>query len=419
MTYIYQNVFSNKCFRLLLIIPLLLLNYYTYAQNPFSGNITDEQGNPIPGATVLIKGTTQGTASDFDGNYTIQAETNQTLIFQSIGFVAQEIVVGDQQTINVILQEDLKLLDEIIVTGYGTVTKRDATGAVDAINADDFSLVSSDSPAQLLRGKVAGVQITSSTGEPGAGVSIRIRGNSSVRSGNEPLIVVDGVPLSGGNTAPGLGDQILGSGSSKNPLNFINQNDIESISILKDASSTAIYGSRGANGVIVITTKRAKSGDSTPQVTYSGSVSFSSFAKNSSFDNVMSRSEFISNLPSSATAVKAENGNYNWEDTILRGATSSNHDVTISQSGEKSSTRFSFGASLKDGIVKKTGMDKYNLPARKFNSFLEASEEAAISRLYGGIHYNMAIDEGVAQGQKVGEHIVEKIQTKISGSQGQ
>lgn len=367
MTFNYKNVFNIQRWSLFCFSTLFLLSFHLSAQNLLSGTVTDNDGTPIPGAAVLIKGTSNGTSTDFDGNYSINVDNDQVLIFQSIGFADQEITVANQTSINVVLLEDTELLDEIIVTGYGTVTKRDATGAVDAISSDEFSLISSDSPAQLLRGKVAGVQITSSTGEPGAGVSIRIRGNSSVRSGNEPLIVVDGVPLAGGNTAPGLGDQILGSGSSKNPLNFINQNDIESISILKDASSTAIYGSRGANGVIVITTKRAKGIGSDPKVTYSGSMSFSSFAQNSSFNDVMSRSEFINNLPSSATQVKAEDGEYNWQDTILRDATSTNHDFTISQSGEKSSTRVSIGASLKDGIVKKTGMDKYNISL--FNSY--------------------------------------------------
>ena len=337
----------------------------SYAQSgSVSGTVSDSDG-PLPGATVVVKGTNTGVTTDFDGNFSIQASGDDVLVVSYVGFESQEVGVSNQTNISVVLSSSNEL-DEVIITGYGSVTKRDATGAVDAISAGDFDQVSADSPAQLLRGKVAGVQITSSTGEPGSGVAIRVRGNSSVRSGNEPLIVVDGVPLAGGNTSSGLGDEILGSGSAKNPLNFLNQNDIESISVLKDASSTAIYGSRGANGVIVITTKRGTAVESAPNVTYSGSVSFSSFAENSSFNDVMSRSDYISNLPS-GSAVLSEDGSYNWQDVLLRDATSTNHDITVTAGGQNSSTRLSIGANLQDGVVNKTGMDKYNVSL--YNSY--------------------------------------------------
>ncbi|HBO57517.1 MAG TPA: SusC/RagA family TonB-linked outer membrane protein, partial [Opitutae bacterium] len=329
-----------------------------------SGTVSDADG-PLPGATVVVKGTNSGVTTDFDGNFSIQAAGDDVLVVSYVGFESQEVGVSNQASISVVLSSSNEL-DEVIITGYGSVTKRDATGAVDAVSAGDFDQVSADSPAQLLRGKVAGVQITSSTGEPGAGVAIRVRGNSSVRSGNEPLIVVDGVPLAGGNTSSGLGDEILGSGSAKNPLNFLSQNDIESISVLKDASSTAIYGSRGANGVIVITTKRGTAVESAPNVTYSGSVSFSSFAENSSFNDVMSRSDYISNLPS-GSSVASESGSYKWQDVLLRNATSTNHDITVTAGGQNSSTRLSIGANSQDGVVNKTGMDKYNVSL--YNSY--------------------------------------------------
>ena len=336
-----------------------------FAQQGFvSGTVSSADG-PLPGATVLVKGTNTGVTTDFDGNFSIQANGDDTIVVSFVGFESLEIPVANQSNVSVLLESSNEL-DEVIITGYGSVTKRDATGAVDAISASDFDQVSADSPAQLLRGKVAGVQITSSTGEPGAGVAIRVRGNSSVRSGNDPLIVVDGVPLAGGNTSPGLDDQVLGSGSAKNPLNFLSQNDIESISVLKDASSTAIYGSRGANGVIVITTKRGKTNEATTLVTYSGSVSFSSFAENSSFDDVMNRSDYIANLPSGST-VSSESGSYKWQDVLLRETTSTNHDVTVTTGGQNSSTRLSFGANLQDGIVNKTGMEKYNVSL--YNSY--------------------------------------------------
>ena len=359
----------------------LMLTTGIYAQI-VSGIVTSDDG-PLPGATILVQGTSNFATADFDGNFTVEAIQGDVLEVSFVGYTSKEVTVDGDQLI-IILSLDNEL-DEVIVTGYGTVTKRDATGAVDAIGSESFDLVSADSPAQLLRGKVAGVQITSSTGEPGAGVSIRVRGNTSVRSGNEPLIVVDGVPLAGGNTSSGLGNEILGSGSAKNPLNFINQNDIENISVLKDASSTAIYGSRGANGVILITTKRAKAGISIPQVTYSGSIGFSSFAENNSFSDVMSRSEFVSNLPSAASAVKAETGSYNWRDVLLRNAASTNHDVTISTSSENSATRFSIGANLQDGIINKSGLDKYNLSFFNSNNLFKNKLNIQTRVLYSNL----------------------------------
>ena len=354
---------KKEFYKKFMLLMTFVLSTQIYAQT-ITGIVTSEDG-PLPGAAVILKGTNQGTSTDFDGNFSIQANADAILIVSYVGFVTQEVSVDGQDNITITLETGNEL-DEIVVTGYGSIVKRDATGAVDAISSDNFDLISADSPAQLLRGKVAGVQITSSSGEPGAGVSIRVRGNTSVRSGNEPLIVVDGVPLSGGNTQSGIsGFGEFESGSARNPLNFINQNDIESISVLKDASSTAIYGSRGSNGVILITTKRAKQGNGNPKLTYSGSVSFSSFAENSSFQDVMSRDEYISNLP--AGSFSGENGSSYWRDTILRDATTHNHDVTFTTSSDNSATRFSFGANLQDGIVQKTGMDKYNLSF--FNSY--------------------------------------------------
>ena len=297
----------------------------------------------------------------------INAEDDAVLVVSYVGFATKEVALNGQDQVTILLESGNEL-DEVVVTGYGSITKRDATGAVDAIGTESFDLISAESPAQLLRGKVAGVQITSSSGEPGAGVSIRVRGNTSVRSGNEPLIVVDGIPLSGGNTQSGVsGFASFGSGSARNPLNFINQNDIESISVLKDASSTAIYGSRGSNGVILITTKRAKQNIGKAQITYSGSISSSSFAENGSYQDVMSRDNYIANLPSDATTFRQEQGSYDWRETILRNAVSHNHDVTFTTSSEHSATRLSFGANLQNGIVQKTGLDKYNLSF--FNSY--------------------------------------------------
>lgn len=348
---------KNSLLKGLMVLVTILCTSLTYSQD-VSGTVSDASG-PLPGASVLVKGTTKGAQTDFDGKFTIKnVGSNAVLVFSYIGLKTQEVNVAGRSNVNVTLKEDSAELKEVVVIGYGSVKKKDATGAVDQLSAKSFDNVGAPSPADLLRGKVSGVQVTSASGEPGAGASIRIRGNSSIRSGNGPLIVVDGVPLDGGDVSSGS-DIGLGASSARNPLNFINQNDIESMSILKDASSTAIYGSRGANGVIVITTKKSKSKE--PQLTYSNSFTFSSLASNL---KLMSSAEFVANGG-------ANNGGtgYKWEDAILRNAFSMNHDVAFTKSTENSSTRLSIGASNTEGIVNKTGLDKYTMAFNNSNDF--------------------------------------------------
>ena len=348
---------KNSLLKGLMVFLTMLCTSLTYSQD-VSGTVSDASG-PLPGASVLVKGTTKGAQTDFDGKFTIKnAGSNAVLVFSYIGLKSQEVNVAGRSNVNVTLKEDSAELKEVVVIGYGSVKKKDATGAVDQLSSKSFDNVGAPNPADLLRGKVAGVQVTQSSGEPGAAASIRIRGNSSIRSGNGPLIVVDGVPLDGGDVSPG-NDVGLGSQSARNPLNFINQNDIESLTILKDASSTAIYGSRGANGVVVITTKKSKSKE--PQLTYSNSFTFSSLASNL---ELMSANEFV------AKGGK-DNGSrsYNWEDAIMRNAFSSNHDVSFTKSTENSSTRVSIGASNTEGIVNKTGLDKYTFALNNSNDF--------------------------------------------------
>jgi TonB-linked SusC/RagA family outer membrane protein len=335
----------------------VLCTSMAYSQD-VSGTVSDASG-PLPGASILVKGTSNGAQTDLDGKFTIRnVGANAVLIFTYIGLKQQEVNVAGKTSVNVVLVADSAELQEVIVIGYGTVRKKDATGAVDQIGAEDFDNVAAPSPAQLLRGKVAGVQVTQSSGEPGSGVSIRVRGNTSIRSGNGPLIVVDGVPLDGGNVSGG-GDNLLGASSARNPLNFINQNDIESMTVLKDASSTAIYGSRGANGVIVITTKKGKS--RVPQLSYSTSVQFSKISGN--FD-VMTSEQFVA-----AGGDDKGSRSYNWKDAVLQNGFATNHDLSFTKSTENSNTRISLGASSTDGIVKNTGLDKYSATIYNSNDF--------------------------------------------------
>ncbi|MDZ7613275.1 MAG: TonB-dependent receptor plug domain-containing protein [Flavobacteriaceae bacterium] len=337
---------------------MMLVGTVVYSQTTVSGQVLTDEG-PVPGVNVIVKGTTTGAATDFDGNYTIEnVPSDAVLEFSFLGYVTQSVPVNGRSSINVTLLGDSQALEEVVVIGYGTVKKSDATGAVDAIGSDDFTTANANSPAQILRGKVAGVQVTQSSGEPGGAVNIRVRGNSSLRSGNDPLIVVDGVPLSGGNVSAGGSDAGLGSSTARNPLNFINQNDIESINILKDASSTAIYGSRGANGVILITTKKGKAGK--PAFEFSTIYGVSNQAKSDGID-MMSSGQYAEQARlSGAPQLDHGSSGYNYEDAILRSAVSTSYDFSAGFSGDGSRTRMSMGIVQQEGIVKETGMDKYS-----------------------------------------------------------
>ncbi|WP_250433197.1 SusC/RagA family TonB-linked outer membrane protein [Hanstruepera flava] len=240
---------------------LLILPTFMFGQNTVTGTVTEQSSSlPLPGVNVLIKGTTTGTATDFDGNYQIEVGNGDVLVFSYIGYVTKEITYNGETNLNVSLDEDAAQLDEVVVIGYGTVKKEDATGSVSLVTDDDFNKGNIVSTDQLINGKVAGVRITNAGGQPDSAPNIRIRGGSSLSGNNDPLIVIDGVPLSNINPA-----------GVSNPLSLVNPNDVESFSILKDASATAIYGSRASNGVIIITTKKGTSGE--PQFNFSTDIS--------------------------------------------------------------------------------------------------------------------------------------------------
>jgi TonB-dependent starch-binding outer membrane protein SusC len=215
-----------------------------------TGKVLDENGAPLPGATVLVVGSNTGTVTDLDGNYSLTVPDGATLLFSYIGYEPKRVVVGDQSIINVSLKVDSTSLDEVIVIGYGTTKRSDLTGSVGSVGAETLNERPSPSLNQALAGRISGVQVNTNSGRPGGRTTVRIRGFSSINSSNNPLYVVDGVMLPMGNLE-----------QASNPIDYINPNDIVSVEVLKDASSTAIYGSRGANGVILITTKKGRSGD--------------------------------------------------------------------------------------------------------------------------------------------------------------
>lgn len=242
-----------------------------------TGTIRDGQGEPIVGAIIRVKGSAIAAVTDVDGKYLIDADPGSVLQVSFVGFSPQEITIGDQQHVDLTLQEDSKLLDEVVVVGYGVQKKRDLTGTVSSIKMDDSPVGTLSTVSHALAGKAAGLRVTQSTAQPGAGATFRIRGETSINAGNAPLVIIDGFPVSSSPSPGGAsGSYQNNAGSQDNVLEMLNPNDIESIEVLKDASATAIYGARAGHGVILVTTKRGKEGKT--NVTYSGNMAVSSMA---------------------------------------------------------------------------------------------------------------------------------------------
>ncbi|MEO0528216.1 MAG: SusC/RagA family TonB-linked outer membrane protein, partial [Bacteroidota bacterium] len=349
-----------------------------------SGTVSDASG-PLPGASVVVKGTTNGTQTDFDGNYTLSdVGSDAVLVFSYIGFSSQEIAVNGQTTINVTLQESADELDEVVVVGYGTQTRRTSVGAVESVKAEEFNKGVIVNPQQLIQGKTAGVQISATTGEPGAAVNVRIRGTASVRSNNNPLYVVDGVPLNGGNTSgvSGGGNTDIGTGAALDPLSFLNPNDIASIDILKDASATAIYGSRGANGVVLITTKSGVSGRSVLEFSSTISVGY---VPNQL--DVLSVDQFLqAQVDLGGVASDFDFGARNqWQDEIYRTSFTQNYNLSYGGGNENGNFRLSFGYQDQEGEVEDSTFDRltarFNATQRFFDDKLKLSTQATISNI--------------------------------------
>ncbi len=343
---------------------LWLLIAWTFQVNAqeitVAGQVTSaEDGSAIPGVNILHKGTNNGTVTDIEGNYSISVPSDAILVFTSIGFLAQEMPVNGQTSLSIQLSADVQQLSEVVVIGYGSVKKSDLTGAVTSVREEDFNKGVFTSPDQLLQGKAAGVQIFNNDGTPGGSSTVRIRGNSSVRTGNQPLYVVDGIPLDGRSAKPSPGE-IGGSGSGQgdsgdsNPLNFLNPNDIASMEVLKDASATAIYGSRGANGVIIITTKKGASGD--PKIDFGASFGVSSILREI---DILDGDGYRSALDDYGLTVGDFGGNEDAMDAVFRTATTQNYNISVSGGSDKGSYRVSTSYLDQDGIIEDSGIKKY------------------------------------------------------------
>ena len=338
-------------------------------QDPFnvSGQILDANGTPLPGANVVEKGTTNGTQSDFDGNFSIRvAGENATLVISYIGLTTKEVVVAGQPNINVTLEESAAALDEIVVVGYGTQKKSDLTGSLSSLNQEDLNPGANASVDQLMQGRAAGVNITQASSAPGGGLAIRIRGSSSINASNEPLYVIDGFPIDNSpNLSSGGVAAVSNNQSPRNPLNALNPGDIQSIEILKDASATAIYGSRGANGVVIITTKKGKQGRMS--ITYDAYGGNQIIAKKL---DLLSTDQYISAINDlsqaqgndvvfAPDAVSSIGNGVDWQDEIFRSALLTNHNLGISGANEKTSYYASINYYDQDGIVQNSGIKRY------------------------------------------------------------
>ena len=374
---------------ILFLFALLSYSLISYAQvKTITGKVTDANtGEPLPGVTVVVKNTTIGTVTNFDGDFNIEVETGQTLAFSFIGYAPQEFVVGTSHTLNVKLAQSVENLDEVVVIGYGQVKKSDATGSVAVLKPDEQNKGLTLNAQDMIAGKIAGVNITSGGGTPGGSSTIRIRGGSSLSAGNDPLIVVDGLAMDN--------DGIKGV---SNFLSTVNPNDIESVSVLKDASATAIYGSRASNGVIIITTKKGKLGTG-PRVSYNGSISLS--AKKETLD-VLSADEFrdyVTKLYADEPDVIANLGDYNtdWQDLVYRHAISHDHNISVTGGFKNIPYRVSFGYTNQDGIIKTSNFERYtgsvNLSPSLFDNHLKLNLNAK-----GMIVNNRFADGGVIGG---------------------
>ena len=340
-------------------------------QKSVSGTITDKAGQPLPGVTVLIKGTTNGTVTNMDGNYTFSnLPENATLQISFVGMKAQEIVIGNQTIVNVIMEEETIGLDEVVAIGYGTIKKSDLTGSVSQVKNEELNAFPTTNVMQALSGRSTGVQILQTTGAPEASISIRIRNSNSIQRSNEPLYVVDGFPVN-------------------NPI-VLNNSDIESIEILKDVSSTAIYGSRGANGVVLITTKRGKAGKNT--VDFESSYSSQSLIEKmdlmnardyATLYNTKAKNDGVNPYFTDSEIANLGNG-FDWQDLIYQTAPIITTSLNVNGGNEK--TKFSIAGSIlnQDGIIKGSTYDRYSIRSNldhQFSKKFSAVLSSTLTRL--------------------------------------
>ena len=364
--------------RIIGLILGLFLSVSAFAQIDVKGHVKDATGEPIIGATVRVDGTQTATVSDFDGNFTLKANEGATITISYVGY--QNATVKAAPNLVVTLKDDAQVLENVVVIGYGRAKKSDLTGSVTAIKPDEMNHGLQTSAQDMLQGKIAGVNITNSGGEAGAGATIRIRGGSSLNASNNPLIVIDGLAMDS-----------YGMQGASNPLSLVNPNDIESFTVLKDASATAIYGSRASNGVIIITTKKGRK-SSKPQISYNGNVSISAIKKKMDVMNSSEYQAYVKDLVMNEKGLTEEQylasdyyknlgyfdaaGNHlfadtDWQGEIYRAAISTDHNITVAGGLKNMPYRVSFGYTDQNGIVKTNNYQRYTASVNLSPSFLD------------------------------------------------
>ena len=350
------SILFTMAFAMPLFCTLGSTNLNAVAASKLTGTVTDENGAGMPGVTIAKKGTSSGANSDVNGKYSIDVNPGDVLVFSFVGYKSQEVKIANQSVLNIQLAVDAKSLEEIVVTGYGNQKKKDFLGSSASIKSATIQEMPVVSVESAMQGRMTGVQVQQSSGQPGAGISIRVRGVTSIAGGNEPLFVIDGVP------------QYNNDNRAMNGMSSFNASDIESIEVLKDASATAIYGSRGANGVVQITTKSGKAGVS--RVTYESTYTNQIIQRKLNLMNGVQMLDFIkqyytnSNLALPAEVTNAKNSETDWQDQVLRAALQQNH--TLSFSGGNDKTQYYVSGNYLDqpGIIK--GSD-FNRGSMRFN----------------------------------------------------
>ncbi|MEQ9423498.1 MAG: TonB-dependent receptor [Cyclobacteriaceae bacterium] len=371
------------------LISTLLLNLAAVAVygQAISGRVTSDDGESVPGVNVVVKGTSSGTITDLDGVYQVNAPSDAVLVFSYVGFETMEVTVNNRTQIDVELQSNIGALEEVVVVAYGEVKKKDLTGSVSSVKGDEMSKVATTSFDQALQGRAAGVQVTQVSGRPGGETSIRIRGSSSVNAGNEPLYVVDGMLMTSSSSDLNAGGA---SGSSLNALSTINPADIESIEILKDASATALYGSRGANGVVLITTKRGQEGRTSISVdSYYGVQDVSNtldLLNGEEFANYMNALTNERQLPADVRYLVPANfgEGTDWQEAIFRRAAMQSHQLTVSGGNKDTQYSVSGGYFLQDGIILNSDFERATFRTnldQKVNEIFKMGTRVNLSRI--------------------------------------
>lgn len=387
--FIYKDMKRNATFKVLLMFIVgLFLSVNTFAQQiVVKGIVKDTTGEPIIGANVIVKGTTNGTITDFDGNFLLNANKGDIIIISFIGYRSQEAQAA--ASMNIILKDDTELLDEVVVIGYGSVKKDDLSGSVVAIKAEEMNKGAVTSPQELIMGKVPGLSVSQGDGAPGAGSTIRIRGGASLNASNDPLIVIDGIPVSN-DAAPG----------TPNALATINPNDIETFTVLKDASATAIYGSRASNGVIIIQTKKGT--QDKIKVSYSGTFTAKDPYKRIETLDAQSFREVMQAQYPEGTAQSADiqrilnvypNQSTDWQDAIYQTGLSTDQNIGIAGKAGFMPFRISLGYNTEKGTLKTSKYERYtgavNLSPKFFDNHLSVD-----INVKGTINKNRFADSG-------------------------